>query len=544
MLNTDTCRIIFYLLPISDKRSFLRTCIAMNTFFAQMPEIEVAFQTVANKALFYGEHNSNYYCPLYKYTIELLCDNRDLPDSYVIADNNVLRSYAKIYKVLVARGKIALVMKLLDLFPGNIKFVVCGAMNAGNIELLEKLRDMECPIDYYIGYRAARYAAKAGKLEIIRWLIKNNYYIDSALSYAAASGGHTDVVKFFVDNDMYNTYEMCCAAARKGHIDIVKYILSGEVSPDVLDAVAYNAIENDHLEILEYVIEHGCEISDYHMSSCGHLRIWKWLIERGYFKHDFQILAKVASTGNLECLQYIHSQGFDVIDESVMTGAVNGGNVEMVKWLYKLGASGINKTLDYSILFDDENPKSLVVAQMLSWGFNFEKHSCEDAAYCGNLRALQYQHANGYVLDRQTIKFAAMGGHLDVIVWCRKQGCPWDARTCKAAAKGNRLDTLKWLRGIDRDKWMLGSDETEICPWNERLCVKAIEHEHIDILMFAMEYGCEFGSACRKAIDRKEDGEDFIDKCCRATSKLNSDFAKYIRKTLNDSLMTKQFRSY
>jgi hypothetical protein len=60
---------------------------------------------------------------------------------------------------------------------------------------------------------------------------------------------------------------------------------------------------------------------------------------------------------------------------------------------------------------------------------------------------------------------------------------------------------LKWLRGFDRK----GSDETEICPWDARVCIKAIIHNHIDVLSFALDNGCNFGFECHAAVLKSKD---------------------------------------
>jgi len=113
MLNIDAYVTVFGFLPITDMRSFLRTCTRINKFSTQMPQIEAAFQSIADKAFFRSKSHSNYHSPLCKYTIELVYDNRDIPERYFILDNDVLRRHYKILKILGARGDMPLIDKLL-----------------------------------------------------------------------------------------------------------------------------------------------------------------------------------------------------------------------------------------------------------------------------------------------------------------------------------------------------------------------------------------------------------------------------------------------
>jgi len=70
---------------------------------------------------------------------------------------------------------------------------------------------------------------------------------------------------------------------------------------------------------------------------------------------------------------------------------------------------------------------------------------------------------------------AAYHDHFDAVKFCydvnpetidraREHGCRWNATTCKNTISNYHFNALKWLRGIDRDKYILKSNETEICP--------------------------------------------------------------------------------
>lgn len=521
MLNVDVYGIVFGFLPITDKRSFLRTCIRFNKFSSQMPQIEAAFQSVADEAFFPQSH-SNYHRLLCKYTIELVYDNRDLPDKYIISDNDVLRRDYKILKTIGVRGDMSLITKLLATYPDNKKFIAQGAAKAGNTELLKKLCDMGC----VMGWKIVLEISKAGQLETLKWLnARGCKSVDCATERGAGCGGHMHIINFLVDCGACDTFTVSYYAALKGHIDAVKCL--HKINPLTINNAIYGAVAGGHLEILIYAYEHT-RLEKNRAFSSDHLHIWQWLIENDHYEYDVRTIINVVECGNLECLQYIHSKGFDVAHEEVMSCAMMYRHTAIICWLYQIGVP-CDPRFDYSALFDD-GPRSSALKQILSLGYDFSQLSCRKAALRGNLCALQCQYANGYILSGQTIAYAALGGHLEIIVWCRQEGCVWDADACAAAVKGNHLGILKWLRGIDRNQWTIGSTETEICPWNAQTCANAIYHFEVDILMFAVENGCEY---LYNEDDNLQYRSEFRNKCQEAISKRDPITASYIRKKLN-----------
>ena len=370
-------------------------------------------------------------------------------------------------------------------------------------------------------------ATKTGQLETLKWLsTQHQSLMCSSAEHGAGRGGHIHIIDFLIDRSVCDTHTASYYAASNGHFNMVKYL--HKINPASINNAIYGAITGGNLEILEYVYEHGAKLEKNRIFSCVHLHIWQWLIENDHFEYHIETIIRVALCGNLECLQYIHSKGFDVAHKSVMDCAILHCHVNVITWLHQMGAP-CNPQFDYSVLFKDD-PRSSTLRQLLHLGYDFSRISCETAARDGNLRALQYQHANGYVLNNRTIEDAALGGHLEIIIWCRQQGCEWDSSACSAAAKGNHLGILKWLRGINRDQWTIGSNEIEICPWNRRTCANAIYYFEVDILMFAIENNCEY---LYDKNDNLHRNDEFKNRCRDAISKLDPITAAHVRKKLN-----------
>jgi len=507
MLNPDIDTIIFNGLSITDKRSYLRTCKTINLLSIQMPELEARFHRMLNDINFvYGPYYSGFTYPLYKFTIELIFDNHPIPDKYIIPENRILYQYPEIYKILVERGYTPTVIKMLNLnrngsHKGNIDLAMFGAAKVGNIKFLRYLRKR----GYSFGRMSTSAAAKAGDLKTLKWLIKYGAELDDSIVTLAAIGGHIKVLKYLIIDKECSIEDASYYAAEEGKFETVKYLHS--VYPESLVHAIPGAASGGHIEILKFAFSHGYDVLGSFWSE--HIHIWKWLIENNHFKYNIETIQNIAWSGNLESLQYIHSKGFNVIDTRVFERAIYGKNIEMVRWLDDMKCDKKSQEEIFSAALETPPVKSggyttggslPILKLLVNWGYDLINSSCILPAYYGDLDILQYQYAHGCKLDKKVINYAATNGHLHIIIWCRKQGCDWDTKACQNTVFWNHLNVLKWLRGVDRDKCGLESDETEICPWDDNIFLSAIQTDSIDILAFALSNGCEFTPRCYEAV--------------------------------------------
>lgn len=115
MLNHDVCKNIFDILPMSGKRLFIRTCKFINSLSVYMSSAEAAFQNMINDTAFVSKrYFSGFVFPLYKFTVELLYDDYEIPDLYMSEDNIILYSYNQIYQSLGKKGNLKLIKRLAD----------------------------------------------------------------------------------------------------------------------------------------------------------------------------------------------------------------------------------------------------------------------------------------------------------------------------------------------------------------------------------------------------------------------------------------------
>ena len=216
-LPADLIHTIFILLPITDKRKFIRTCITYATYSTRTVKVEKEFQKMICQTKFLCEHNyTGFYNPLHKYTIELLYDNYSIPDKYIILENRILFQYECVYYKLGLRGDLDLLKKLL---------------------VLNKT--------YNNSDHALRGAAFAGKLHVLIWMNSNGYVFNTLTSTYACKGNQFDILKWLVNhncpiNDTCVTY-----SAKVGNLEMLKWLIHEKkcrFNNDCTFAAAYNPL--------------------------------------------------------------------------------------------------------------------------------------------------------------------------------------------------------------------------------------------------------------------------------------------------------------
>src|ERR1044071_10099042 len=165
-LPEDIIKLIFLSLPITDKRSFMRTCHTYHKYSKLMPQIEKEFQSMIIKTKFFDKTNfTGFSNSLYKYTIELIYDDYDhlFPDKYIIPENRILHQYRKIYYRIGLKGNLNMFKKFLRVnrnyyFESNIEKFMDGAAQSNRIQVLKWMKNK----DYKFSSFTTAYAIKGG----------------------------------------------------------------------------------------------------------------------------------------------------------------------------------------------------------------------------------------------------------------------------------------------------------------------------------------------------------------------------------------------
>uniref|UniRef100_A0A6C0C9Z6 Uncharacterized protein n=1 Tax=viral metagenome TaxID=1070528 RepID=A0A6C0C9Z6_9ZZZZ len=496
--NNDVYQHLFGSLPISDKRSFIRTCKINSRQSVHMPLAEKNFLKMINRTRFLSNKPINLYCDLHKFTLELLFNEHYISDKYFVHENRILHQYPKIYKRLGKKEDFELISRLMklnrDSYGGkNSDFIMMAAAKTGNFKVLEWMHHN----GYVVDDSSVAFAAKGNQLETLKWLGARTTIRSSLAMAYAAKKGHMDILKYLV-NAGYPIGNTPYHAAVGGYLDIVIFLYS--VYPAATFGIWQGALYSDNIEIPKFLRDKQIDFND-DVFRCNNLQILIWLLDNYEIELNVNLASSIAYDGNLECLQFLYSKDCPINNACVFQGAVNGQNVRMLEWLYEL-----NVPFDWTATNAAVSIESKVILELLiSWGCPLNDATCSVAASRGNLEILELLYHCGCELNEKVIQNAAQYGHLNVVIWAHERGCKFDADCCQSAVLWDYLYVLKWLR-------------EKGCPWDERVCLVAIECGHIDILNYALENDCEFtGIAFLAAMESENDdivecAKKFMDK--------------------------------
>ncbi len=157
-------------------------------------------------------------------------------------------------------------IQLLTLLE-NDKWKTCG----DDVLWLRKLRNRD-DYDFHpdlkeTGKSFIDWAASRGFIETLKWAyFSKKCELSSDAIDMAAKYGHTDVVEFIVKEDGPYTHHAIDWAAGWGQLEIIKILWD---SHDYSHWACDNAIEHNHLNVLEYMLQNEPEIKNKLISDIG-----------------------------------------------------------------------------------------------------------------------------------------------------------------------------------------------------------------------------------------------------------------------------------
>lgn len=157
------------------------------------------------------------------------------------------------------------------------------------------------------------------------------------------------------------------------------------------------AIENDNLELFEYIYNHGL----IHMDSMEKLVIM------------------ACEKGSLNCLRFLHEQGA-IIDNICLDVLVANGNFDCVKYLCQNNCKPGLFTLGFATKVDNLDMFVYLYkykAPMTIW-------TASSAALNNNLEALMFLHEHGCEWNDMTTSNSAKDSHIGCFMYACEHGCP------------------------------------------------------------------------------------------------------------------------
>jgi ankyrin repeat protein len=134
-----------------------------------------------------------------------------------------------------------------------------------------------------------------GHLAVVKYLIERgtdiHAYEDAALRYSSMNG-YLEVVQYLIEHGA-NIHADEDAALRmrisveSNDIDMIEYIIRHDIIDPTFTLCVYNSKEDKHLDIIQYLVDHGADIhADHEYALCisalsGKLDVVKYLVKCG-----------------------------------------------------------------------------------------------------------------------------------------------------------------------------------------------------------------------------------------------------------------------
>lgn len=180
------------------------------------------------------------------------------------------------------------------------------AAKDGNLEML-KWSDVN---GFHLGINTFMHAAKKGHLEVLQWANNNILpIINIHIANSAAEGGQLDVLKWLYSLKCPWNQLTCAFAARSGRLDVLQWLREKGFQWNEMTCV--RAAESGQLHILQWARANGCPWSSETCDGAathGHLEILQWARANGCPWNEFTCL-RAAMFGHLAVLQWARANG-------------------------------------------------------------------------------------------------------------------------------------------------------------------------------------------------------------------------------------------
>jgi Ankyrin repeats (3 copies) len=178
----------------------------------------------------------------------------------------------------------------------------------GDLEMMQDKRiDTSDMIEHpYIRIDAMQSAAINGHIHILEWLYDPSVRPQGASIFeAAARAGKLNSIKWLHEHEFPSDGRAMDEAARAGHLEVVKWLHFNRTEGCSTQAMA-NAAERDHLHVMQFLREHRtegcCTRAPLYAASEGHLEVLQWLklyypdiVSRAFVEFDAPSMIEYAS---------------------------------------------------------------------------------------------------------------------------------------------------------------------------------------------------------------------------------------------------------
>lgn len=270
-----------------------------------------------------------------------------------------------------------------------------------------------------------------------------------------------ELIIWGINNGCPRSSELTSKAAMYGSIELIEYVIDHGCTWNNRN-VSVNVVKSGSLQLLQYIFDHGClwnEYTCYEAARLGRLDMLAFMHSNGckWNKHVFMIAAE---KGYVDIIEYAHNNNCE-FDNEVINIAFKYGQINVIKFFH---------THNYKMSF---------------------VHTLY-AARNGHLDAIKYYYSNiyngsftKYEFSNNIMFYAIKSKNIELIKWLINHNAPLSVGHFIESVKDN--DTLI-IKTIYRYAKSL------LIPnlFNRNLISIAVLHNNIDVLKFLLRNGCRY----------------------------------------------------
>lgn len=382
----------------------------------------------------------------------------------------------------------------------NIQNEMITAASLGNLSVLQYIVNEHYIYDDYLSIDLCMHAASSGSIPCLEYLVENGWQLTSKACRRAAQNGHLHVLKWLRDKGCPWDVLTVINAARSGQMEILDYCIENKCP--INSNAAFAAMRNGHVRCFQRLVEVNPKIISYELGgrvASRHGQIWfleairrqkklvphynlaiqnqqievvKYLYNHGYEISQINYLSAV-KTRNLQLVQLLDDWQISRHPESLVNAAKDG-DLPMVKYLHQTGSTLPNMSIPIEV-FSHRDSKVLEYLNQSGFfipdpiniihvSYNCLMYLCsighrltiQDGLLIVeylNLKMLQLYHRFGGPLIRQMAVIASKMDKVDHLKFLIDWGCPYDLSIYEQALNYYSWKCVKYLRPFfDRSK--------------------------------------------------------------------------------------------
>lgn len=259
-------------------------------------------------------------------------------------------------------------------------------------------------------------ASKVTGIDAIKWCANHGFRIDIA-SVNACRKGDIEILQYLIENGLELTSCLTIEAARGGQFECLKWLVS-KGCPLSYFETAFAALSG-RIDIIEWLLKQGCELDDGTVISVcekGMVNVIEWLSARNCELNYPDMFHKALEYSNSEILEWLDNKGYRHQDNSIYLAIAND-SVKTLEWLLNHGYKS-DITLRMLISSNCENILRWYVEQ----GNVIPDEEIRNIlTYC-TLDIIKFLYKRGYKIPDSLCSAAALLGDLKCVKWTIKHG--------------------------------------------------------------------------------------------------------------------------